>query len=77
MAQITVNINDNYLNDVLDAFAQQFNYDQRKEANETKAQFAKRMVMSHMKKIVENYLAIKGAELARIEASKDVNLMIE
>lgn len=77
MAEITITIPDNYLNDVLDAFAQQFDYEVRKQESETKGQFAKRMVMSHMKKIVENYLSIKGAELARIEASKDVNLMIQ
>jgi hypothetical protein len=76
MASISITIPDNYLSDVLDAFAHQYDYEQKKSESETKAKFAKRMVISNMKKIVENYLSIKAAELAREQASKDVDIMI-
>lgn len=76
MAQLTITIPDEHLKAVLDAFADQFNYDQIKEVNETKAQFAKRMVIDNMKKIVSNQLAIKAAELARIAAKTEVDSML-
>ena len=76
MAEITITIPDEYVSDGLDAFAHQFNYDQTKNANESKAIFAKRMVIDNMKKIVKNYIAIRAAEIAKIEASKDIDIMI-
>jgi len=77
MADITITIPDDHVTDVLDAFADQFNYEVNKNEGESKAQFAKRMVINNMKKIVQNYISVRAAEIARIEAAKDVDLMIE
>jgi len=62
MADITITIPDAKVPVVLDAFAQQFGYDQSKLENETKAEFAKRMLISRIKAFVRDYRATQEEE---------------
>lgn len=52
MAEVTINIPDEYVQDVLDAFADHYDYDGQKQNGETKALFAKRMIIFKIKQIV-------------------------
>lgn len=62
MAQITINIPDEHVEDVLNAFAQHFDYNQNQQDGETKAQFAKRMLINKIKQIVVRYMVWKSRE---------------
>lgn len=63
MAQIILTIPDANINEVVDAFADQFNYTTSQLPGETKSQFAKRQVIEHIKIIRRNYLAKISADI--------------
>lgn len=55
MAQITINVPDNVVNDLLDAFATKFDYNSNKLENETRAQFGRRKLADYAKAIYVEY----------------------
>lgn len=57
MANINLAIPDAVLSRVIDAIAAENNYDEQKQADETKGQFAKRMVIRYVKETVKRYEA--------------------
>ena len=57
MATISIDIPDQHVTRVLNAFAAKFNYDNDKLDGETKAQFAKRWLADYIKKITLIYEA--------------------
>lgn len=78
MANIQITIPDAVINRVLDAFAARFNYDTAKLENETKGQFAKRMVGVMVKEIVIEEEQKKAAntayDAARAAATTDISI---
>ena len=55
MAQISISIPDLNIQEALDAFAWRHEYDRNKRGNETKAQFAKRIVAQNVKHTLHQY----------------------
>jgi hypothetical protein len=85
MAEWTITINDPRVNTVIDAFAAEFQYDDHHQPDETKAQFAKRMLRHWVKTITKNQAGISSyksgvatAAQAQVAAEQDVedNLQI-
>ena len=67
MAQITITIPDDKIQDVLDAFADNFGYDS--ESGKTKAQFAKGILITWIKR---EYLSWKG-DTAKASSASDLD----
>lgn len=68
--QLTITVSDSVANRVLDAIASEYNY---QPGSETKAQFAKRMVIDFVKSAVRRYESYSAAEAARQQAIDKVN----
>jgi hypothetical protein len=69
MANITITIPDASIGRIVDGFCLNFNYNLSKLEGETKAQFAKRMLISILKNAVLN-AEVEAAKMAAIEAKK-------
>lgn len=55
MAEVIITIPDQHVQIVLDAFAYHYDYNGQKQENETRAEFAKRMIIMKMKSIIRRY----------------------
>ena len=73
MAQVLITIPDGAVARVLDGFAIRYNYDRNKLEAETKAQFAKRMLINFIKQSVVDI----EADAARRTASTTVTTEVE
>jgi hypothetical protein len=73
---ITITIPDGSAADLRDAFAWKYDYTRFKLENETKAQFAKRMLALHSKHILTDYKA-HTASVDAIAASKAITDLIQ
>jgi arginase family enzyme len=59
MAQITITIPDEYLNDVIDAHCDHHNYNENKQEKESKAAFVERMLKQEMKERTVFYIRVR------------------
>lgn len=70
MAQIPINIPDQYLATVAEAFAEHYGFDKNKlDDSETKPQFAKRMLVQKIKEITKRYM-VKAAVIIPTEQAE-------
>lgn len=78
MADISITVPDSVVTRVLDAFASRFGYATNKNANETRAQFAKRMLAGMVKQIVvaeeANAAANTAYDSAATSATTDISV---
>ena len=69
---IKLTIPDDKLTEVIDALCSAYNYDERKTKDETKAQFAKRMIIEFVKEVVKDNRVNKAVDITRaIELAKE------
>lgn len=64
MAQLVIDIPDNQLQRIVDAFCTAFGYDQQAQPGEVKPQFAKRCAAQWVKDVVAKVEANQAAEAA-------------
>lgn len=69
MAQISITIPDGVVSRLLDAISSEYDYEANKQETETKAQFAKRMLIENWaKRILKRQEGLIAGESARISA---------
>ena len=73
MANITITIPDDKVTLVLDSMASFYKYDEIKLENETKAQFAKRMIINKLKSIVREEITAEALIAAKHSADDTVD----
>lgn len=74
MAQLTINVPDAIAVRVMDAIATKLNYNGNKLENETKAQFAKRMVIREVKGWVANIEADSAYVTQKATSESEIDL---
>lgn len=71
MANITITIPDELLTDYIQAYCDMYNFDGTKLANETKAQFARRMVIEQSKDIYRGWKRAQRIQVAQQVKAED------
>jgi len=77
MAQITLTIPDNVVPRVLDAIAATQGYDEFAQPGETKAEFARRYIKAHVKRLVIEHESNQAADAALAAQRAQTNAEVD